>query len=441
MMLMYSGRNRAFVRGSIQGQRPAFLPDGMEKTGIGFMPEDAGNHTRNADHQFGACVSVWARGARMATVPATTTTTKSTIDRGAPILEVKNLKTQFFTQDGVVRAVDDVSFYVMPGETLGVVGESGSGKSITGLSIMRLIPSPPGKIVNGEVLFQGKDILKMSDEQVRSIRGNDIAMIFQDPMTSLNPVLTINRQISESLQLHMGMNKSQAKNRAIELLKMVGIPNAAERVDQYPHQFSGGMRQRVMIAMALSCNPKLLIADEPTTALDVTIQAQILDLMRNLQTETGTGVLMVTHSMGVVAGMADRVQVMYAGHIVETATTTEIFANPRHPYTVGLMKSIPRLDARTKEKLQPIRGLPPDLIDLPDMCPFVPRCNYAREKCEQKNPSLQEVAPGHFSACWFWEEVHRDDDQEEVAAALGNPDPTAVQFDPEAVASPDQASV
>ncbi|MGC4191602.1 MAG: ABC transporter ATP-binding protein [Thermomicrobiales bacterium] len=371
----------------------------------------------------------------MAAEPATTTrSAQSTIDRSAPILEVKNLKTQFFTQDGVVRAVDDVSFYVMPGETLGVVGESGSGKSITGLSIMRLIPSPPGKIVNGEVNFQGKDILKMSDEQVRAIRGNDIAMIFQDPMTSLNPVLTINRQISESLQLHMGMNKSQAKERAIELLKMVGIPNASERVDQYPHQFSGGMRQRVMIAMALSCNPKLLIADEPTTALDVTIQAQILDLMRNLQTETGTGVIMITHSMGVVAGMADRVQVMYAGHIVETATTSEIFANPRHPYTVGLMKSIPRLDARQKEKLQPIRGLPPDLIDLPDMCPFVPRCNYAREKCEQKNPPLQEVAPGHLSACWFWEEVHRDDDQDQVAVSHGHPEPSVVanEFDPEA---------
>jgi oligopeptide transport system ATP-binding protein len=343
---------------------------------------------------------------------------------GQPLLEVKHLKTQFFTQDGVVKAVDDVSFYVMPGETLGVVGESGSGKSITGLSLMRLIPSPPGKIVDGEVIFNGKDVRKMSDEQVRSIRGNEIAMIFQDPMTSLNPVLTINRQISESLQLHMGMNKEQARNRAIELLSMVGIPNPESRVDQYPHQFSGGMRQRVMIAMALSCNPKLLIADEPTTALDVTIQAQILDLMRNLQSETGAGVIMITHSMGVVAGIADRVQVMYAGHIVETATTEEIFANPRHPYTVGLMKSIPRLDARTKEKLQPIRGLPPDLIDLPDICPFVPRCNYAREKCEQKNPPLLEVKPGHFSACWFWEEVHREDDQDEVAREHGHPEPS-----------------
>jgi oligopeptide transport system ATP-binding protein len=369
----------------------------------------------------------------MATTSAATEQRSS--GSAGPLLEVKNLKTQFFTQDGVVKAVDDVSFYVMPGETLGVVGESGSGKSMTGLSIMRLIPNPPGKIVNGEVNFNGRDILKMSEEQVRSIRGNDIAMIFQDPMTSLNPVLTINRQISESLQLHMGMNKDQAKKRSIELLKMVGIPNAEARVDQYPHQFSGGMRQRVMIAMALSCNPKLLIADEPTTALDVTIQAQILDLMRNLQTETGTGVIMITHSMGVVAGMADRVQVMYAGHIVETASTEEIFANPRHPYTVGLMKSIPRLDARTKEKLQPIRGLPPDLIDLPDMCPFVPRCNYAREKCEQKNPPLMQVGPGHHSACWFWEEVHREDDQDEVAREHGHPEPSiaANDFNPDAV--------
>jgi oligopeptide transport system ATP-binding protein len=327
---------------------------------------------------------------------------------GRPLLDVKGLKTQFFTQDGVVKAVDDVSFYVMPGETLGVVGESGCGKSMTGLSIMRLIPNPPGKIVAGEIVFEGDDILQMSDNEVRKIRGHHIAMIFQDPMTSLNPVLTINRQISEALQLHLGMSKDQARARAIELLRMVGIPNAEERIDQYPHQFSGGMRQRVMIAMALSCNPKLIIADEPTTALDVTIQAQILDLMRVLQQERDTGVILITHSMGVVAGMADRIMVMYAGHIVETASTEEIFANPRHPYTVGLLKSIPRLDAERKEKLEPIRGLPPDLIDLPDMCPFVPRCNYAREKCEQKNPPLLQVAEGHQAACWFWEEVTKD---------------------------------
>jgi oligopeptide transport system ATP-binding protein len=230
-------------------------------------------------------------------------------------------------------------------------------------------------------------------------------MIFQDPMTSLNPVLTINRQISEALELHLGMSKQQARQRAIELLKMVGIPNAEQRVDQYPHQFSGGMRQRVMIAMALSCNPSLLIADEPTTALDVTIQAQILDLIRTLQHEHNTALILITHDLGVVAGMTDRINVMYAGHIVETAPTEELFENPKHPYTVGLLNSIPRLDAPRKERLNPIRGLPPDLIDLPDMCPFVPRCDFAREKCSEKNPPLFDVNPVHRSACWYWEEV------------------------------------
>lgn len=322
-----------------------------------------------------------------------------------PLLEVRDLRTQFFTQDGVVKAVDGVSFHLMPGETLGLVGESGCGKSITALSIMRLIPSPPGKIVSGEIIFEGEDILKMSDDEVRSIRGRKIAMIFQDPMTSLNPVLTINRQISEALELHLGMSKQQARQRAIELLKMVGIPNAEQRVDQYPHQFSGGMRQRVMIAMALSCNPSLLIADEPTTALDVTIQAQILDLIRTLQHEHNTALILITHDLGVVAGMTDRINVMYAGHIVETAPTEELFENPKHPYTVGLLNSIPRLDALRKERLNPIRGLPPDLIDLPDMCPFVPRCDFAREKCSEKNPPLFDVNPVHRSACWYWEEV------------------------------------
>jgi oligopeptide transport system ATP-binding protein len=322
-----------------------------------------------------------------------------------PLLEVRDLRTQFFTQDGVVKAVDGVSFHLMPGETLGVVGESGCGKSITALSIMRLIPTPPGKIVSGQIFFEGEDILKMSDAEVRSIRGRKIAMIFQDPMTSLNPVLTINRQISEMLELHLGMTRSQARQRSIELLKMVGIPNAEQRVDQYPHQFSGGMRQRVMIAMALSCNPSLLIADEPTTALDVTIQAQILDLMRNLRREHNTALILITHDLGVVAGMTDRINVMYAGHIVESAPTEELFANPKHPYTIGLLNSIPRLDVPRKEKLNPIPGLPPDLIDLPDMCPFMPRCSYAREKCSQKNPPLMDVKPNHRSACWFWEEV------------------------------------
>jgi oligopeptide transport system ATP-binding protein len=326
----------------------------------------------------------------------------------ANLLEVENLRTQFFTQDGVVKAVDGVSFSLKSGETLGIVGESGCGKSITALSLMRLIPSPPGKIVEGKVILQGQNIMEMTEEQVRHIRGNKIAMIFQDPMTSLNPVLTINRQISEALQLHMGMNATQARERTIELLRMVGIPNPERRVDQYPHQFSGGMRQRVMIAMALSCNPDLLIADEPTTALDVTIQAQILDLMRNLQKERGTAVILITHDLGVVAGMTDRINVMYAGHVVETATTDDLFADPRHPYTLGLLKSIPRLNAERKTTLDPIRGLPPDLIDLPDMCPFVPRCNFAREKCEQKNPPLLQVSEGHWSACWFWEEVGKD---------------------------------
>ena len=317
-----------------------------------------------------------------------------------PLLAVTNLKTQFFTQDGVVKAVNGVSFQLMPGETLGIVGESGCGKSITAMSIMRLIPTPPGKIVDGEVLFQGKDVLKMNDQQLRGVRGNDIAMVFQDPMTSLNPVLTVNRQIGESLELHKGMSKSESRARAIELLKMVGIPNAEQRVDQYPHQFSGGMRQRVMIAMALSCDPMLLIADEPTTALDVTIQAQILDLMKKLQQERGTAVILITHDLGVVAGMSDRVQVMYAGTIAETADTYELFGNPRHPYTLGLMKSIPRLDS-VGSKLDPIRGLPPDLVDLPDMCPFSPRCDFSEEVCERKAPVLREVKPGHKITCHF----------------------------------------
>jgi oligopeptide transport system ATP-binding protein len=325
-----------------------------------------------------------------------------------PLLDVKNLKTQFFTQDGVVRAVDDVSFDIMPGETLGIVGESGCGKSITAMSIMRLIPTPPGKIVQGQIMFKGEDIITMSDEEIRHIRGNEIAMIFQDPMTSLNPVLSINRQLGETLELHMGMNKSQARRRAVELLEMVGIPEAEDRVNQYPHQFSGGMRQRVMIAMALSCNPSLLIADEPTTALDVTIQAQILDLMKTLQAEHNTAVMLITHDLGVVAGMSDRINVMYAGHVVESASAEELFANPRHPYTVGLLNSIPRLDSEVREKLDPIRGLPPDLIDLPDLCPFVPRCDYAREQCEQQNPPLLDVNAGHRAACWFWEEVSKE---------------------------------
>jgi oligopeptide transport system ATP-binding protein len=326
-----------------------------------------------------------------------------------PLLEVRGLKTRFHTRRGVVNAVEDVSFRVMPRETLGVVGESGCGKSVTGLSIMRLIPEPPGRIAGGEILFEGQNLLDLRLDQMRRIRGSRVAMVFQDPMTSLNPVLTIDRQISEALQLHMGMSRGQARARSIEMLQLVGIPNAESRVDQYPHQFSGGMRQRVIIAIALSCNPRLLIADEPTTALDVTVQAQILDLMRGLQASRDTGVIMITHSMGVIAGMADRVLVMYAGSVVEAAPAGELFAHPRHPYTVGLLKSIPRLDARTRERIEPIPGLPPDLIDAPDACPFAPRCCYARRECLRGRPRLAEVAPDHHSACLFWSEVSPED--------------------------------
>jgi oligopeptide transport system ATP-binding protein len=265
---------------------------------------------------------------------------------------------------------------------------------------MRLIPTPPGKIVEGEVIFDGKDLLKLNDEGIRRIRGNDIAMIFQDPMTSLNPVLTIGRQISEALELHKGMSRDQSRKRTIELLELVGIPAARSRVDDYPHQFSGGMRQRVMIAMALSCDPKLLIADEPTTALDVTIQAQILDLISGLRRELGMAVIMITHDLGVVAGVADKINVMYAGYIVESAPAEELFAKPRHPYTLGLLRSIPRIDEPRKEKLIPIEGLPPDLIDAPKGCPFMPRCTYKVDRCVEENPSLEPVERGHTIACW-----------------------------------------
>jgi len=317
-----------------------------------------------------------------------------------PLLEVKDLKTQFFTQDGVVKAVDGVSFYVAEGETLGIVGESGCGKSVSVLSVMRLIPQPPGKIVAGEVFFEGQDLLKLSDDGIRQVRGNKIAMIFQDPMTSLNPVLTIGRQIAEALELHMGMNRDESRKRSAELLAMVGIPEANARLDDYPHQFSGGMRQRAMIAMALACNPQLLIADEPTTALDVTIQAQIVELVKRLRDEIGMAIIWITHDLGVVAGLADRMMVMYAGHAVEEAQVKEMYANPRHPYTIGLLGSLPRLDRIREEKLLSIEGLPPDLIALPPGCPFEPRCVYAVEKCKTDRPQLEPVAPRHTVACW-----------------------------------------
>jgi oligopeptide transport system ATP-binding protein len=315
------------------------------------------------------------------------------------LLSVQDLRTYFDTRDGTVKAVDGVSFEIRPGETLGLVGESGCGKSVTAMSIMRLVPHPPARTVSGEIWFDGRDLLKVSNEQMRRIRGREIAMIFQDPMTSLNPVLTIGRQITESLQLHLKMGPRQSRNRAVELLQLVGIPAAVKRIDDYPHQFSGGMRQRVMIAMALSCNPKLLIADEPTTALDVTIQAQILELIGTLRREFNAAVLLITHDMGVVAGVSDRIVVMYAGKVAETATTDELFANPRHPYTLGLLNSIPRLDAQRRERLVPIEGLPPDLITLPAICSFSARCSFALERCREGVPELREVAPAHRAAC------------------------------------------
>ena len=300
----------------------------------------------------------------------------------------------------MVQAVNGISYTVDAGETLGIVGESGSGKSVGVMSVMRLIPSPPGKITDGQVLFEGRDLLKVSDEEIRDIRGNKIAMIFQDPMTSLNPVLTVGRQISEALELHLNMDKNQARDRTVELLEMVGIPSAADRIGNYPHQFSGGMRQRVMIAMGLSCNPQLLIADEPTTALDVTIQAQIVDLIKRLRDEIGMAVIWITHDLGVVAGLADRVLVMYAGRIVEEAAVKELYANPRHPYTLGLLGSIPRLDEIRPEKLASIEGLPPDLIDYPPGCPFYARCQFRLDRCLEAPPPLETVGVRHKAACY-----------------------------------------
>jgi oligopeptide transport system ATP-binding protein len=322
-----------------------------------------------------------------------------------PLLAVKDLKTNFYTEEGVVQAVNGVSYDIMPGEILGLVGESGCGKTVSALSILRLIPDPPGKIVGGEIMFEGEDIIKMDEDEVRHIRGNKIGMIFQEPMTSLNPVLTIGRQLTETLELHLKMDKQAATRRAVELLEMVGIPEAKQRINDYPHQFSGGMRQRVMIAMALSCNPKLLLADEPTTALDVTIQAQILELLTRLTRELGTAVIVITHNLGVVARYADRVNVMYAGKVIETATAPELYANPRHPYTLGLLKSVPRLDEIRKEKLDPIEGMPPDLVHLGPGCPFRPRCRFAVDRCKEENPPLIAVAEAHSAACWEWERV------------------------------------
>jgi len=319
---------------------------------------------------------------------------------GDVLLSVRNLETHFHGEDGVVKAVNGVSFDLCRGETLGIVGESGSGKSVTNLSVMRLIPSPPGEIVGGEVLFDGEDLLKVPDEVIRGIRGKRIAMIFQDPMTSLNPFMRIGTQLMELTRLHLGLSKAEAHRHAITMLETVGIPDPEVRVDDYPHQFSGGMRQRVMIAMALSCKPELLIADEPTTALDVTIQAQILDLIRELRTETGTSVILITHDLGVVAGMTDRIVVMYGGIVMEYASTDELFAEPSNPYTRGLLRSVPD-PLSDADRLFQIPGLPPDLSQLkPNQCPFAERCPEVIDRCRTETPPYHEVGPGHFSTCW-----------------------------------------
>ena len=317
------------------------------------------------------------------------------------LLDVRDLRTHFHTSAGVVRAVDGVSWDVRKGETVALVGESGCGKSVSALSVMRLVSAPAGRIVSGEILFKGRNLLALSEEEMRQVRGREIGMIFQEPMTSLNPVLTIGRQLTETVETHLGMTSAQAQARAVELLSLVGIPDGARRLRQFPHQFSGGMRQRIMIAMALACDPALVLADEPTTALDVTIQAQILELMKGVSRRLGVAIMMITHNLGVVARYADRVNVMYAGKIVERATAREIYANPRHPYTLGLLRSVPRLDEPRRAKLQPIPGQPPDLSRLPAGCSFAPRCAYAIDRCRQDEPPLGPVSAEHLSACWL----------------------------------------
>ena len=321
------------------------------------------------------------------------------------LLEVNNLATYFYTAEGVVKAVDGISYDLQPGETLGLVGESGCGKSVSALSVMGLIPWPPGRVVTGDIIFNGENLRAYDNKSMRSIRGKEIAMVFQEPMTSLNPVLTIGRQLTETMELHLSLNRGQAQNKALELIQRVGIPDAERRLKQYPHQFSGGMRQRVMIAMALSCSPKLIIADEPTTALDVTIQAQILELMQDLCKEFGAALIIITHNLGVIARYADRVNVMYAGRIIERGTAGDIYRNPKHPYTLGLLHSVPRLDEPRKIKLDPIEGQPPDMINLPEGCSFRDRCRYAVEKCATEFPPLVEVEDSHVSACWEWERL------------------------------------
>ena len=317
------------------------------------------------------------------------------------ILEVRNLETIFKTNEGTIHAVNGVDFDVNEGETLGIVGESGCGKSVSMLSMMQLIPSPPGEVINGQANFQGKDLLKMSPEEIRRIRGSQISMVFQDPMTSFNPVIRIGKQITEPLEIHLNISKEEANKRAIDLLELIGIPNAKERMRNYPYQFSGGMRQRAMIAMALICSPKLLIADEPTTALDVTIQAQIVDLVKRLREEIGMAIVWITHDLGVVAGLAQRVIVMYAGYKVEEGPVKTLYAHPRHPYTEGLLGSLPKITSDKKERLVSIDGLPPVLLEKPSKCPFAPRCKYAVEHCWEENPPIREVGDKQKVACWI----------------------------------------
>src|SRR2546423_1480529 len=335
------------------------------------------------------------------------------------LLSVKDLRTYFETEDGTVKAVDGISFDLQKGETLGIVGESGSGKSVTNLSIIRLIPRPPGRIVSGEVLFHGQDIMALADDDVRKIRGKRISMIFQDPMTSLNPFMRISKQLMEMTRLHLGHTKSEAYEHAVQMLELVGIPDARARVDSYPHEFSGGMRQRVMIAMALSCQPELLIADEPTTALDVTIQAQILELIKRLKEQTGASVILITHDLGVVAGMTDHIIVMYAGKVFEQAPTRELFDCPGNPYTKGLLRSVPDPAHEADAPLYQIPGLPPDVAHLPPGCPFAPRCERAEEICTREFPPFVQLTREHYSLCHFAEEVYAQSCRERDAAGNG----------------------
>ena len=330
------------------------------------------------------------------------------IEQNGKILTVNDLKTYFQTEDGVVKAVDGITFTLEKGETLGIVGESGSGKSVTNLSIMRLIPEPPGKIVNGDIIFDGIDVRRLSIDDVRKIRGKRIAMIFQDPMTSLNPFLKISTQLMEVTELHLGHTKQQAREHALKMLKMVGIPDAENRLNNHPHEFSGGMRQRVMIAMALSCDPELLIADEPTTALDVTIQAQILELIKDLKARMGTSVILITHDLGVVAGMTDKIIVMYAGKVFEQAPTFDLFATPANPYTKGLLRSVPDPAHEDGTELYQIPGLPPDVAHLPPGCPFAPRCERAEDICRVQYPPFVEINENHRSLCHFAKEVYAE---------------------------------